>query len=269
MRQYTLLLGLMACQTTAEPCEFVDCRDKCVALTSSVPVQLDFGPSIPPEGQNNHLAPHEYDILKEDIALLRTGIRPASERGIGVCNRPRACSTFLGSEVEELPPGSWGIRVALEVPPQLPAGNDNVFTRLTCTQFTPNAQGKLVASQTVERNQHRLEANGSFRPEVIVLKDQIVSPSSTGPLECSWEVKLVNPRSTDVYTGGVKVPAVERVVAPDRRPKPVAGEARAADAPPENAVTPLSPRVGGEAPPPEPEPSSPRPEDLAEGTDDL
>ncbi len=201
-----MVLWLLACAT--EPPERACGPEECAAvcpdpLVAPAPAPAEGGPP-PAEGgaPAARLSDFERGLLDPVLADIRAGVRPWDEQAIGVCAGKRECTTFLGADAGELPPGDHFLKAELRVPSAGEKGAWKVRVETICTSPRPEGEPEV---HTFDRT-YEVWYAGPDRGYRLMPLRTIESPSKGGPQKCTWSLTAPHPDGPKVYRGSWSTP---------------------------------------------------------------
>ena len=134
------------------------------------------------------LQPWEQQVLAQDLADIRLGVRPIEREGsFGVCKGTTECDAFLGADPGELTEGEHMILAELAVP-AAGEGWGAVFD-ITC-QVVTTAGRETVVEQS---KPYELVHTGPQRGYLLKPLWRIQSPHPQGSRDCLYSLTPVRP----------------------------------------------------------------------------
>jgi hypothetical protein len=162
-------------------------------------------PSAPAASPGNALVltPFEDGLLRPLLEDLRAGIRPTSDKAVGICRGKRTCEEYLGASPGELAPGDYVVRAELAVPE---LGSDwSVDYHARCVV-------KKTGSDGVERTRNddydhtwKVSYAGPSKGYRLEPMQAVHSPAD-GHRDCTWTLVMHHPAGDHEITGSWSVP---------------------------------------------------------------
>ncbi len=196
----TLAMGMLAsCGGEAAPT-----KESCAAICADgsgaepgTPVEA------PPAGAS--LSGFEDELFKPLLADVRSGVRPFTDQGIGICKGERACDEWVGTDVGELPPGKYIVKAELRVPDVGEPGTWKVTFDTECTTTKTTSNGESSSTSNSSRG-YDVRYAGADRGYRLMPLRTIESPSKGGKRACTWKITAPHPDGDKVYTGSWSTP---------------------------------------------------------------
>lgn len=191
------VLALAGCGgKAAGPCGEAECKAVCAQAGAG-----GSGGTAKAPASGGGLSAFEHQIVDPMIEDLRQGIRPFSDKSVGLCKgQGKDCEEFLGTTVDELPAGKYMLRAELRAPKLGGAGTWKVRLDTSCetTKKTKTGESKTTSTNSKELEVQYLGEDRGYRLSPLVT---IESPSTGGARACTWKLAMLHPDGEKVLEG--------------------------------------------------------------------
>ncbi len=194
MRRFILMLTAGA---------FLACRGEETAGTVSVTSTTDCASS---KGSSTGLTSFEQNLVGPLLSDVREGVQPFSDQSIGICRGlGRDCEEYLGTSVEELPPGEYMMRAELKVPRVGEKGTWRVKFEVQCTTTRRTERGESTTTSSTSK-EYDVQYAGTERGSRLSPLYTIRSPDPSGEKHCTYKLTSLHPDTPAEWTGSWSVP---------------------------------------------------------------
>lgn len=190
--RWTLIPLLLACRVAPPDCSAGACEPIC-EQTERASLALHRAP----------ISDLAAQILADDIADLRAGVRPVQPDSIGLCAGSTSCARPLPQEDAILPASGGVLRAIVQLPRRMPESQIKAFAYCPPPSRSLEWRAEVIA---------RPSAPG----EPVRIDPLLKIPPLDEALRCNWQVTIEHPSHSQTITGTFRserlsvAPAAER-----------------------------------------------------------